>query len=74
MLFVLVDNANGAIDTAWLVPSADFHAMCGTPTTKGHLRFSASISPASADKWSPYRLTAAELPLKVVDRLEQLGA
>lgn len=74
MLFVLIDNARGAIDTTWLVPSADFRARCGTPTTKGHLRFSAALSEGSADKWSPYRLTAAELPARVVDRLEQLGA
>lgn len=74
MLFILVDNANGAIETAWLVPSADFQARCGTSTTKGHLRFSAALSPTSSDKWAPYRLTAAELPPKIVDRLEQLGA
>ena len=74
MLFVLVDNANGAIDIAWLVPSLDFANLHGQPTTKGGLRFAAAINPSSTDKWSPYRLTAAELPAKIVDRLEQLGA
>lgn len=43
-------------------------------TADGGLRFSAAISPASTDKWSPYRLIAAALPLEVVNRLKQLGA
>lgn len=67
---MLVDNLRGAIQTAWLVPSADFGDRHGTPTKSGNLRFAAAISEASADTWSPYRLSAAELPLKIIERLE----
>lgn len=42
LLFVLIDIERGAIDTAWLVPSAEFDELRGTPTTRGTLRFSAS--------------------------------
>lgn len=69
MLFVLVDEKKGAIDMAWLVPSADFRDGCGTLTTKGSYRFSASIRADSEDKWTPYRLSAGDLPRAVVKRL-----
>lgn len=72
VLFVLVDNANGAVRTAWLVPSVDFDRMHGSPTSKGGLRFSASIKEGSRDQWSPFRLSAAELPLRIVERLTGL--
>jgi hypothetical protein len=42
MLFVLVDNLNGAIKTAWLVASVDFDKLHGRATTRGNFRFSAS--------------------------------
>lgn len=72
MLFVLVDNARGSIETAWLVPSTDFQQRSGTLTTRGNYRFSAAIGQGSADKWSSYRLTAGELPQKIMQRLEAL--
>lgn len=74
ILFVLVDNVNGAIQTAWLVPSREFHRLHGTPTTKGGLRFSASIKKGTTDQWSPFRVSAAELPLKIMEHLEALEA
>lgn len=74
MLFVLVDNENGAIEAAWLVPSADFDGMHGKPTGKGRFPFSAAISASSKDKWSPYRLTSAELAARVVERLKGLDS
>lgn len=63
---------NGAISTAWLVLSDDFDQLHGKPTTKGGLRFSASTKDDSKDQWSVYRHTAAELPLRIVERLEGL--
>ena len=72
VLFVLVDNVNGAISTSWLVPSADFEQLHGKPTIKGGLRFAASISECAKDKWSQYRLTASGLPVKIMERLEGL--
>ena len=52
MLFVLVDNQNGAIKTAWLVPSVDFDRLHGRPTTRGNFRFSASTKEVTRDQWS----------------------
>ncbi|GAA4153894.1 hypothetical protein GCM10022286_00830 [Gryllotalpicola daejeonensis] len=74
MLFVLVDIERGAIDRAWLVPSVEFDAMKGSMTTNKTYRFSASLKADSADKWSPFRLSAAQLPSKIVERLGELGA
>ena len=70
MLFVLVDNLNGAIKTAWLVPSVDFDRLHGRATTRGNFRFSASAKEGTRDQWSPYRLTAGELAGKIMNRLE----
>lgn len=72
LLFILVDNEHGTIDTAWLVPSKDFDLLKGTPTKQGRLRFSASASPTSRDKWSRYRLSAAELQVRIVERVRAL--
>jgi len=74
VLFVLVDNVNGLIQTAWLVPSREFERLHGTPTKKGGLRFSASIRDGTSDQWSPFRVSAAELPVKIIERLEVLDA
>ena len=73
MLFVLVDNLNGAIKTAWLVPSVDFDGLHGRATTRGNFRFSASTKEGTRDQWSPFRLTAGELPGKIMSRLEGFG-
>jgi hypothetical protein len=72
MLYVLVDNSCGAIKIAWLVPSPAFDRLHGTPTTRANFRFSAAISGGSGDKWSPYRLPPAELPMRIIERLEAL--
>jgi hypothetical protein len=73
MLFVLIDNLNGVIEAAWLVPSVDFDLLHGQPTTRGTFRFSASTKDDTRDKWSPFRLTASELPSKIMSRLEEMG-
>ncbi|WP_280452660.1 hypothetical protein [Nocardia cyriacigeorgica] len=72
LLFILVDNEHGIIDTAWLVPSKDFDLMKGASTKRGRLRFAASANPASRDMWSRYRLSAAELPVRIVERVRAL--
>ncbi|MCZ7431109.1 hypothetical protein [Streptomyces sp. WMMC1477] len=77
MLFVAVDVERGAIMTAWLVPSRAFGEMAGEPNSRGRLRFSASLKPGSGDRWTPFRLapfrlTAAELSRRVLDRLAEL--
>jgi hypothetical protein len=72
MLFIAVDVERGAIMTAWLVPSSVFAEMVKEPNSKGQYRFSASMKEGSRDRWAPYRLTAAELPQRVLARLSEL--
>ncbi|MER8233607.1 hypothetical protein [Streptomyces sp. NPDC094049] len=72
MLFVAVDVERGVIMTAWLIPSRTFGEMVTEPNSKGRFRFSASIKPDSKDRWAPFRLTAAELPRRILARLAEL--
>ena len=72
LLFILVDIKHGTISAAWLVPSHEFELLTGTPTSRGMLRFAASASPNSQDKWSSYRLAAADLPWRIVERVQEL--
>ncbi|WIV57791.1 hypothetical protein [Amycolatopsis nalaikhensis] len=70
LLFVAVDIVEGRIMCAWLIPSEAFAANAGNPNSRGRLRFSASMRETSSDKWVSYRLTAAALPSKILNRLE----
>jgi hypothetical protein len=72
MLFVAVDVERGAIMTAWLIPSATFAEMVTEPNSKGRFSFSASMKPESKDRWTQFRLTAAELPGRILARLAEL--
>jgi hypothetical protein len=72
LLFVAVEVEQGAIMTAWLVPSPTFAEMVPEPNSKGRFRFSASMKPDSMDRWTPFRLTAAELPRRILARLAEL--
>ncbi|MFF3426480.1 hypothetical protein [Streptomyces sp. NPDC002602] len=72
MLFMAVDVERGAIMTAWLVPSPVFADMVKEPNGKGQYRFSASMKEGSGDRWSPYRLTAAQLSQRILTRLSEL--
>ena len=77
MLFVAVDVDQGTIMRAWLIPSATFGAKATEPNSKGRFSFSASMKPDAKDQWTPFRLTAAELPRRILDRLaglEKVGA
>ncbi|MFI5566735.1 hypothetical protein ACIA6T_05035 [Streptomyces sp. NPDC051740] len=72
MLFVAVDVERTAIMTAWLVPSGVFGEMVSEPNGKGKYRFAASLKPDSKDRWTPYRLTTAELSQRILARLSEL--
>ncbi|MER6600393.1 hypothetical protein [Streptomyces parvus] len=72
MLFVAVNVELGAVTTAWLIPSAKFGEMVTEPNGNGRFRFSASMKPDSRDRWTPFRLTAAELPRRILGRLAEL--
>jgi hypothetical protein len=72
MLFLAVDVEHAAITTAWLLPSKTFSEMVTMPNSKGRFRFSASMKPDSKDQWSPFRLSAAEIPTRVLVRLAEL--
>jgi hypothetical protein len=73
MLFVAVDVERGAIMTAWLIPSGTFREMVTEPNSVGRFRFSASMKSDSKDRWTPFRLTAAELPRRILVRLSELA-
>jgi hypothetical protein len=68
VLFVAVDVASGSFDVCWLVPSADL-ATKGMRDSLGRYRFAASVKPGSHDKWTPYRLSRAQLPGRILSRL-----
>lgn len=72
MLFVVVEPAEGRIKWAWLVPSLAFAELVPTPNGRGRRVFAASSKPGTADRWSEFRLTAAELAPRVLDRLAEL--
>jgi hypothetical protein len=72
MLFVVIEPAEGRIATAWLVPSPEFAALVPTPNGQGRRVFVASAKIDTADRWRRYRLTATQLPSRVLDRLAEL--
>lgn len=72
LLFVAIDIEAGSISEAWLVPSAQFLTIAGSPNGRGVYRFTASMKPTSHDRWSLYRLDASRLPIAILNRLAQL--
>jgi hypothetical protein len=72
MLFVVIDPAEGRIVTAWLVPSPHFAELVTRPNGKGRRVFAASWKPDAADQWRRYRMAAADLPRRVLERLTEL--
>ena len=74
MLFIVVDPQEGRITTAWLVPSIEFDELVSTPNGQGRRVFAASMKPGAGDRWRRWRLTAAELAPRVLDRLAELDA
>jgi hypothetical protein len=71
-LFVAVNVEQGVIMKAWLIPSLAFAEMVPEPNSRGRFRFSASMKSASMDRWTPFRLEAAELPQRILTRLAEL--
>jgi hypothetical protein len=71
LLFLVVDQYEARIETAWLVPSVAFSES----KTGKNLRFQASPDPGSASPWARYLvqpLTAGELAARVVSVLAEL--
>lgn len=68
LLFVVANAEEATYGPVWLVPSADFEEG-GIRLGKGKIRFSASTSRRSRDRWSSYRLERAELPARLLDLL-----
>lgn len=73
MLFVAVDVKLGVIMKAWLVPSEDYAATLKEPNSRGRFRFSASMKESTSDRWRTHRLEAQELPVAVLERLDDLA-
>lgn len=69
MLFVVIDVENGAIDTAWLVPSPDYADKLGQPNGQGNYRFVASMKAGTRDQWSAYRCAPKHLPNRILQCL-----
>jgi tetratricopeptide (TPR) repeat protein len=73
LLFVAVDTRFAEYGPLWLIPSIDFADLLA-PSSRTKLRFVASASPASNDRWVKYRMERSQLPdriLAVLDDLEQ---
>jgi len=73
LLFVAVDSRLAEYGPLWLIPSTDF-ANALPPGNRSKLRFTASASPASNDRWVKYRMERSQLPdriLAVLDDLER---
>ncbi len=73
LLFVAVDAPFADYGPVWLVPSLDFDEMLGD-TQRARIRFAASASPASSDRWAGYRMERSELPRRILHALDRLEA
>jgi tetratricopeptide (TPR) repeat protein len=71
LLFVAVDARFADYGPVWLIPSVDF-AQTVARSSGTKLRFVASASPASNDRWSRYRLERSELPDRILSVLSEL--
>lgn len=71
-LFVAVDQEVGSFGPTWLIPSVELERAPRTAT--GRLRFAASAQPASRDRWSPFRVSRADLAARVLAELRRLDA
>jgi len=69
ILFVAVDVHAAGISVCWLVPSSEFVGRARQDSHRRY-RFSASMKPESKDQWSDYRLSAAQLPPKILHYID----
>lgn len=73
-VYAIVYVVEASIETAWIVPSADFNRMTyrGTGKRGNGIELQFMASPTRHDKWAPFRLTRLELGprlLAIVDTL-----
>jgi tetratricopeptide (TPR) repeat protein len=71
LLFVAVDSQFAEYGPLWLIPSVDF-ANGLTSGKRAKLRFVASASPASNDRWVKYRMERSQLPNRILEALDDL--
>ena len=71
LLFVAVDAQFADYGPVWLIPSVDF-ADALAVNKRATLRFVASASSASNDRWARYRLERSELPNRILSALDDL--
>jgi tetratricopeptide (TPR) repeat protein len=71
LLFVAVDSRFAEYGPLWLIPSTDF-ADAVAPGNRTKLRFAASASPASNDRWVKYRMERSQLPDRILSVLDEL--
>jgi hypothetical protein len=75
LLFLVVDQRRAELELCWLVPSTVFGERI-RPDGHNRLRFSASMSDETVDRWREFRISSAELParlLSILSRLESSG-
>lgn len=65
LLFVVAGINTATFDTVWLVPSTDFVDLA-RHAPDGKLRMSASLAETTDDRWRPYRLSRADLPVRLL--------
>jgi len=70
LLFVAVDDQFADYGPVWLIPSVEFERIVASAGET--LRFAASASPASVDRWAKYRLERSELPGRILKALDDL--
>jgi hypothetical protein len=73
MLSVVIDGPTAQLGTLWLVPSLDFERLANRLLAGTIQRITASLKPASNDKWRPYRLDFPDLPGRILSALDQMG-
>jgi hypothetical protein len=71
LLFVAIDLRFADYGPVWLIPSLDFAAMVASKGQAG-LRFTASASSASSDRWTDFRFERSELPSRILNALSGL--
>jgi tetratricopeptide (TPR) repeat protein len=71
LLFVAIDSRLAEYGPLWLIPSTDFANILMTDD-RAKLRFSASVSPASNDRWVKYRMERSQLPERILAALDDL--
>lgn len=73
MLFVAVNTDEGTFNPVWLVPSVAF-AQRTKPNNKNGRQFVSSMKPDTKDQWHGFRHERTELPGRILDALDSLGA